>query len=145
MFRYASAIAMCLAFLPVSPAMSKELPIHEVTNDGTWDCKNPAGAYAGTIVIAEKTYAFIKPDGRLGGYGKLFMITDDLHIPQFAILSGYMKDELSAFGLSMRGPRDNPHKIFSGELYLNVAYSADGSGKDDWDCTRRGGRANTPP
>ena len=141
MSRYASAIAICLAVLPVS-AVSAELPLRFVTADGTWDCKDPKGASAGTVVLVEKSYAFIKTDGKLGGYGKLFLIADDLDLPVFAMLSGYMKDELHSSGLAMRGPRDNPHKIISGELYLNVVLSTDG--KDDWDCTRRGGRGSTP-
>lgn len=51
----------------MSSAMSKELPLYQVTADGTWDCKDPAGTNMGTIVVAEKTYAYIKTDGRLGG------------------------------------------------------------------------------
>ncbi len=135
MFRSAFGIIMCLASTPI-PASSAPLPLHEVTADGTWDCKQPDGTDAGAVVIVEKNYAFIKPDGRLGGYGKLFLIVENFDLPHFAIISGFLKDKLGSHGFGMRGPRATPHDL-SGELYLNVIFSAGGNGELDWDCVRR--------
>ena len=138
MSRYASAIALFLACLAAGPS-SAEVRLADVTADGHWDCKDPNGATVGSVVLAEKTYAFIEPDGKLGGYGKLFLITENFDLPHFAILDGRLKDDVHALGIGMRGPRDHPHDL-SGELYVNVILSVDGSGKDDWECVRRGGR-----
>ncbi|HVY18793.1 MAG TPA: hypothetical protein VHA70_01765 [Bauldia sp.] len=118
------------------------MPLRFVTADGTWDCTDATGAHAGVIVVAETTYAFIQPDGHVAGYGKLRLMTWDTTIPKFVVMSGYLKDAFTAYGLTMRGPkldRDN----LSGPLYLNLVLGGDGS--RDWDCVRRGGRANEPP
>ena len=136
MSRCAFTIAMCVALFPVSESSAKELPLRFVTPDGTWDCKDQQGANTGAVVIADISYAFIKADGRLGGYGKLFRLTDNFHLPHFAMISGYMKDELHSLGIGLRGPRDSNHDL-SGEIFVNVILSADGHGADDWDCRRR--------
>ena len=135
MSRYVSAIAICLALLAAEPSVAA---ITGVTADGTWDCKDSKGANAGTVVLADKTYAFIKPDGKLGGYGKVFQIgIEQFELPHFAFLGGGpLTDDVHSLGLGMRGPRANPHDL-DGELFLNVILSADGDGKDDWDCVRR--------
>ena len=112
------------------------LRLDEVTADGTWDCKDHEGTNVGAVVFAEKTYAFIKTDGRLAGYGQLFLIRENFDLPHFAIISGYLKDEIGSQGIGMRGPRDNNHDL-SGELYVNIILSADGAGALDWECVRR--------
>ncbi len=134
MSKFAFVIAQCVAVLVISTSSSAAIRLNDVTADGTWDCKDSTGVNTGTIVLAETTYAFIKPDGKLGGYGKLHMTTEDLDLPAFAMLGGYMKDVVKSFGFGMRGPKGNPHEL-SGELYLNVVMSVDG--KQDWDCVRR--------
>ena len=132
MSRYASAIAICLALLAAEPSVAA---ITGVTADGTWDCKDPKGMNAGTIVLADTAYAFINPDGKLGGYGKMFQMgVEQYDLPGFVLLDGPLKDDVHSVGLGMRGPKANPHDL-DGELYLNVVLSA--GGKDDWDCTRR--------
>ncbi|MEJ0012527.1 MAG: hypothetical protein WDM94_07860 [Bauldia sp.] len=138
MTRYASAIAMCVALLGVSPA-SSAVRLADVTADGHWDCKDPNGAGVGAVVLADKSYAFIKADGKLAGYGKLFLIRENFDLPHFAILDGHLKDEVHALGIGMRGPRGHQHDL-SGDLFVNIILSADGQGKDDWECVRRGGR-----
>lgn len=136
MTRSAFAIALCLALAAVSPSLAAQLPARFATADGAWDCKDEVGTSTGTVVVAETTYAFIKTDGKLGGYGKLNLIqTDDgLDLPTFVVTDGYLKDELSAVGLHMRGPIDDPWRL-TGELYLNGVFGTDG--KHYWDCVRR--------
>jgi hypothetical protein len=135
MSRHALAAAVCFALLSASPS-GAVIDFGEVTADGTWDCKDQAGTPTGTVVLAETSYAFIKLDGTLAGYGKVYAITagGTIDLPMFAMVSGYMKDELGSSGLGMRGPRDNPFD-YTGELYLNVVLSEDG--KQDWDCIQR--------
>jgi hypothetical protein len=134
--RYAFVVATCMALLPVSALSAEKLPLADFTPDGTWDCKDQHGTNTGAVVIADISYAFTKADGRLGGYGKLFRITDNFDLPHFAVISGYMKDELHSLGIGLRGPRDNNHDL-SGEIFVNVILSADGHGADDWECRRR--------
>jgi hypothetical protein len=129
----AGYVALGLSILAVSPSLAK-LPLRDITADGTWDCKDLGGAFTGTIVVAEKTYAFINTDGTVGGYGTLFQLDYDRALPLFVIMSGYMKDELHAAGLNMGGPRGNVDD-FSGELFLNVTPSVEGA--LDWQCVRR--------
>lgn len=136
MSRFALALALFAGVLPMTASSADKLRLGDVVPDGAWDCTDPQEAYAGAIVIADVTYAFIKADGRLGGYGALFRITDNFDLPHFAVVGGYLKDELHALGIGMRGPRDNPHDL-SGEIHVNIIFSADGAGTDDWDCTRR--------
>lgn len=130
----------CLLFVllaSASPAYAQDrLRLDEITADGTWDCKDHLGADVGAIVFVEKSYAFIKTDGRLAGYGQLFLIRENFDLPHFAIISGYLKDEIGSQGIGMRGPRDNNHDL-SGEIYVNIILSADGAGALDWECVRR--------
>jgi hypothetical protein len=134
MSRFAFVVPLCAALSAVSSSLAQDIPLRFVTADGTWDCKDQTGATTGAVVVAETTYAFIKPDGKLGGYGKLFPMTEDVMLPTFGIVSGHMKDELGSLGLHMRGPREDPWNV-SGDLYLNVVMTPDG--KQDWDCLRR--------
>ena len=89
-------IALCLVLLPQAWALAETLPYYEVTANGTWDCQDPAGSYTGTVVLAEDTYAFLKGDGRLSGYGKLHLLSFDTYLPNFAIISGPLKEEFGA-------------------------------------------------
>jgi hypothetical protein len=133
----AFAVSLCLAIVAAysSPADDR-LRLDEITADGTWDCKDPAGENVGTLVLAEKTYAFIKTDGRLGGYGTLFLIRENFDLPHFAVITGYLKDEVGSLGIGMRGPKGNNHDL-SGEIYLTNILSTDGAGALDWECVRR--------
>ena len=128
---------VCLAVLGAlsnTPVLAGTLPYYEVTANGTWDCRDPSGTFTTTIVVAEETYALLKADGRLGGYGKLKILSFDTHLPNFALLSGPLKDEFKASGGGIAGPRDNYEDI-SGELFLTVTMSGDRA--DAWYCTGR--------
>lgn len=127
-------IALCLALLPQAPALAETLPYYEVTANGTWDCRDPAGTFMGTIVLAEETYAWMKTDGRLGGYGKVHLLSFDTHLPNFALISGPLKDEFGAGGMGVAGPRDDYEDI-SGELFLTVAVAT--VREKSWYCTGR--------
>jgi hypothetical protein len=138
MFKFSSFAVIFGTVLTLSAAQAEDhLRLDEITADGAWDCVDAGGVAAGTVVIADQTYAFLKPDGRLGGYGTVFKITADLNLPVFAMVSGYMKDVLGSSGFGLRGPKDNPHET-SGEIFLNVIMSQGGVGPADWDCNRRG-------
>ena len=50
-------IALSMVF-----AAPVEAKIAGATADGTWDCADVDGAALGALVIADKTYAFIKPE-----------------------------------------------------------------------------------
>jgi hypothetical protein len=135
MFKFSSLSALFLSISSLA-ASAQAIPLRDVTADGTWDCKDSKGANVGAIALAEKTYAFIKPDGRVAGYGKLFIITEGYDLPHFAMVSGYLKEQLGSQGFGMRGPVKTPHDL-SGEIYLNVILSPSGDGAQDWDCIRR--------
>lgn len=135
MSRYAAALATSLALVAASPG-SAEIRLGDVTADGHWDCKDLAGAGKGAVVVADTSYAYVQPDGKLGGYGKLYLINENFDLPHFVIVSGLLKEKLGSFGFSMRGPRDNPHDL-SRDLFLTVIFSPDNKG--DWECVRRGG------
>ncbi len=122
------------ALLPHTPAWAETLPYYDVTANGTWDCRDPAGKFMGTIVLAEETYAFMKTDGRLGGYGKVHLLSFDTQMPNFALISGPLKDDFGAGGVGLTGPRDNYEEI-SGELFLTVAVTTDRT--QSWYCTGR--------
>jgi hypothetical protein len=127
---------MVVALSMIAPSVAQDVQLTYVTADGTWDCKDPAGADAGAVVLADKSYAVIGTDGKVGGYGKLFLIQENFDLPHFAIIDGYLKDELHSLGVGMRGPKDNNHDL-SGEIFLTVIFSSDGNGALDWECTRR--------
>lgn len=114
----AFAAALAAAALSFSTTVAaKNLPYYEVTINGTWDCRDPAGTFMGTLVLADESYAFMKTDGRLHGYGKLKLLSFDTHLPNFASLSGPLKDEFGAGGGGMAGPREDFEEI-SGELFV---------------------------
>jgi hypothetical protein len=142
MSRYASALAACFTLAAVSSVSAEQLDVRFVTVDGTWDCKDDAGVRTGTVVLADTAHAFIKTDGKLGGYGKFSAIDGDFHFPKFVVTTGYLKDEMKVIGLSIRGPANDPENL-NGELFLFGVVGIDG--KHHWDCVRRGGRANAPP
>jgi hypothetical protein len=144
MSRSALGIVCCLATLAAAaPAVAeKVLPLRFVTYDGAWDCKDPADARVGALVIADKTYAFINPDGKLGGYGQLSVIDGDYDLPKYYVSSGYLKDQMKVIGLAMRGPKEN-WEYTDGELFVFAVLGPDD--KQGWYCTRRGGRANAAP
>ena len=138
MFRSAFGIILYITAISV-PASSATLPAREVTADGTWDCKQQDGTYIGAVAIVEKNYAFIKPDARLGGYGKLFGSSNEyLDLPSFAVIDGFLKDKFSVSALAMRGPKGHEADI-SGELFMHFALSTKGPSELDWDCMRRKG------
>lgn len=120
--------------LPQSQAQAENLPYYDVTINGTWDCRDRAGTFLGTLVLAEESYAWLKTDGRLGGYGKLKMLSFDTHLPNFVLISGPLKDEFGAGGGGMAGPRDDFEDI-SGELFITLAVSP--RREDAWYCTGR--------
>jgi hypothetical protein len=111
-------VSSCL--LAVSPALAK---IAGVTADGTWDCADTAGSNIGAVVIANASYAFILPDGKVAPYGSLktYGLEDQL-LPAFVILDGYLKDEMAAVGMTMTGPPGNEHD-YSGEHFLKLVIS----------------------
>ena len=113
-----SCIAVfCCSLIATFPANAK---VAGVTADGTWDCIDDAGANVGAVVIVDTNYAFIAPDGQVGPYGKLFRTGEEqFDLPNFVILDGQLKDAMAAVGMSMDGPRDNPHDL-SGEHFLSV-------------------------
>ena len=82
-----------------------------------------AGAAIGSVVIADKTYAFVKLDGRVGGYGKLHQVGyEEYDLPHFVVIDGYLKDEIGAVGVALTGPRENNHDL-SGELFVMLIIS----------------------
>lgn len=129
-----NACLAALAGLPCTQALAQPLPLYEVTANGAWDCRDPGGKFLGTMVIAEETYAWLKTDGRLGGYGKIKILAFDTHLPNFALLSGPLKDEFGAGGGGMAGPRDD-FEDMSGELFLLIAVAP--KREDNWYCTGR--------
>ena len=67
----AATFGMVLA----NPAHSEEIESNTcnigLTADGTWDCIATFDACLGAIVVADLSYAFIDPNGKVGTYGKL--------------------------------------------------------------------------
>lgn len=129
-----TTLAASLCIVPASNAAADRLPFYEVTANGSWDCRDPAGTLLGTVVLAEETYAFMHPDGRLGGYGKLRLLSFDTQVPNLAVLSGYLKERYNAGGMGITGPREDYEDI-SGELFLTVAVSTDRA--ESWYCKAR--------
>lgn len=128
------ALALVAALLAV-PAVAAEntLPPSTLTADGAWDCADPAGTYTGTVIVADKTYAFIKPNGQVGGYGELYPL-DDTWWPQMVVRGGYLADEVGVHGLSLNGPRED-YENFSGDLYLYAALYTERA--KNWYCAQR--------
>jgi len=93
--------------------------ISDIRADGTWDCKDEAGANVGTMVIASERYAFETPDGKLGGYGDLHAIDQGGQVPQFAVLNGYIKDELGGLAIVTHGPKGHEEE-YSGDIFLAI-------------------------
>jgi hypothetical protein len=142
MSRNTFALASCLILAVASPASAAVLSLRFVTADGTWDCKDATGARVGALVVADTTYAFLSTEGKVAGYGTIRLVDGDFHLPKYTVMSGHLKDEKKVFGLTMRGPKEDVEN-FNGEIYLHAILGFDG--KQDWDCERRGGRANQPP
>jgi hypothetical protein len=113
-------------FLTVAAALPASGGITGATADGAWDCKDDAGAFIGTVVVADTSYAFIAPDGKVGEYGKLHQVGEaDFDLPHFVVLGGDLKDVVGASGLGLTGPKGNNHDL-SGELFL-IVIIADGN------------------
>ena len=104
----------------------------DITADGAWDCVDISGATVGVVVIADTTYAFLRPDGLLGGYGKLWSLTDGPRVPTFVVMDGYLKDELGIHGAAMGGPK-NDDQNYAGELFLRLVIADD----NKIECARR--------
>ncbi len=78
-----------------------------LTADGTWDCRDATGNYLGAIVVADESYAYLGPDGAASSYGKLYR-EHYLSPPALIIISGALKEDFGAVGLTLRGPGDTP-------------------------------------
>jgi hypothetical protein len=132
MRRSSIALSLCLMTLLTTPSWAIFRP-SEIAADGTWDCKNNQGLSSGALVVANKSYAIVPSDMKVSGYGELYkVVSDHLDLPNFAIISGPLKDEWHGLGISMRGPKDNPHE-WTGELYLVVLVSD----SEEFECTLR--------
>jgi hypothetical protein len=131
---FAAVLAAALSISPAASAVQlHELPLRFVTADGAWDCRDEAGAGVGTLVIADKTYAFIDPDGILAGYGRLHRVgIDDYDLPHYVVLDGYMKEALQAQGTTMRGPRGDTEHFARGIFFVVVLANS-----DEIECARR--------
>lgn len=132
LFKTSISIALTVALLTATPSTSEVFRPSEITADGTWDCKDGNGGSSGAIVLANKSYALVPTDMKASGYGELYLVTTDLDLPNFAILSGPLKDEWHALGIAMRGPKDNPH-VWTGDLFLAVLVSD----SMEYECTLR--------
>lgn len=131
----AASIATACAFAGLTaPALAAKLPTYDVTANGTWDCRSPEGTFMGTVVLAGESYAWLKTDGRLGGYGAMKILSFDTDLPNFAFLSGPLKDEYGAGGGGMAGPREN-FEDFSGELFVTIAVAT--TRDKAWYCSGR--------
>ncbi len=109
------------------------MPLRYVTADGTWDCKDDAGAHIGTVVVVDTNYSFIKPDGKVAGYGKLYRVGEEqMDLPHYIIMDGYLKDELGFTGTSMRGPKEDYENYSTGIFFVLFDINS-----ADVDCTRR--------
>lgn len=105
-------LATAFAILALAgPAATQDAPqitpgTYGLFADGTWDCSDKNGDHLGTVVIADLSYAFIDPEGKIGNYGKLNR-DDWLDKPAYFILGGALKDRFGAVGMSLRGPGAN--------------------------------------
>ena len=135
MSRLAMPILMVLIVTLGAPASAG---ITGSTADGTWDCADDAGVAIGTVVVADRSYAYIAPDGKVGAYGKLHLVgAAEMDLPHFILLGGDLKDVVGAVGLALTGPKGNNHDL-SGELFLMVIFA---DGKAPY-CRRRAAPAS---
>jgi hypothetical protein len=123
--RVATTYSICLSgllasLLLVTAATTQEFnPLRDLSADGTWDCRN-AGAAIGTVVIAERSYAFIGADSRVAGYGKIHRVSEGfVDLPTFVIIDGPLKDDHGFAGTAMRGPTDDTEN-YKGEVFLEL-------------------------
>ena len=108
----------CLLLIPVASAQQFN-PLRDITADGTWDCHD-TGTAIGTVVIADRIYAFIDTDSRVSGYGKIHRISEGIvDLPTFVIIDGPLKDEHGFAGTAMRGPYDDSEN-YTGEVFLEL-------------------------
>lgn len=133
LIRYAFGALTAAASLTPLATNAEDLDLRFITADGTWDCLDPAEAKVGTVVVADERYAFIRTDGKLGGYGDLYRLGDD-YAPRFSIMNGYLLDEFGARGASLTGPRGH-YEDLQGELWLYIAVT--GEREKNWYCARR--------
>jgi hypothetical protein len=132
MFRSAFIVAVLAALLPAA-ATAEQLPLRFVTVDGAWDCAHTGGGPLGTIVVADKTYAFLDPSGKVAGYGKLFRVGEaEYDLPHFVFVDGVLKDGLGFAGTTMRGPRGDAENFAKGIFLVLVK-----SDHSEAECTRR--------
>ncbi len=109
------AAAICIGSIAAMPACAG---IADMTADGTWDCRDDAGADIVTVVVADTTYAVLTPDGARASYGTLHPLGDEIvDTPYFIVPSGFLKDELKVMGVTMQGPKGHSEDL-SGEVFL---------------------------
>ena len=88
------------------------------TYDGTWDCRDGKAGYLGAIVIANLSYAFIDPAGKVSEYGTLESVGKaDQHFASQIVLDGPLQTGFGVITLIMLGPIDNSEDA-SHEVYL---------------------------
>ncbi len=116
-----NTVFTAMFFTSLLTALPAVAGVAGATADGTWDCQAMDGAAVGSVVVAGATYAFMMPDGKLGSYGKLYRVGEEqFDLPVFVVVDGYLKDEIGAEGLAMKGPRGREHDL-SGELFLELS------------------------
>jgi hypothetical protein len=119
---HAKSSALCSILLFTSPMNAG---VYAVTADGTWDCKTDAGVSVGTVVIADMSYAFLKPGEKLWAHGQLKQVAlADVDLPNFVVMSGALKDGIGVVAMTMRGPKGHIDDT-SGELFLNLVIAED--------------------
>jgi hypothetical protein len=112
---FVHAVAFCAGSIAAIPAFAG---IANMTADGTWDCRDDAGAAIVTVVVADKTYAVLPADGARATYGALHPLGDEIvDTPYFIVPSGFLKDELKVMGVTMQGPKGHSEDL-SGEVFL---------------------------
>ena len=124
-------LAAAALFLVLTNAgQAQDTPILDGTTlglfaDGTSDGKDSAGDYLAAIVVADLSYAFINPDGRVGTYGKLNK-DDWVDAPGFIVLGGEVKDKFRGIGMYVKGLLSNPEDYSDREkLRLQVVITAE--------------------
>jgi hypothetical protein len=132
--RIAFLSALLAAPVAVSSATAQEFnPLRDATADGTWDCVASDGTAIGAVVIVERAYAFINPDSKVAGYGKIHRVSEGLvDLPNFLVLTGPLKDDHGIVAIAEHGPA-NDTENYSGALILDMA---DVNSKYT-ECTRR--------